>query len=59
MFNKKSQLKNDSTTSKNFNYNKGNVRLAFNLRTDIKTELEYFAELLKVAIKEVNEELSK
>ncbi len=56
---KKKELKNNSTTQKNFVYSKDNVTLAFNLRTDIKTELKDFAELLKVAILEVDKEINK
>lgn len=52
-------IKNNSTTQKNFSYTKGNVSLSFNLRTDIKTDLKDFAELLKVAILEVDNEIKK
>jgi len=57
MFNKKNKIQNNSTTSKNFNYSKGTVQLAFTLRTDTKDQLKDFAEILKVALEEVNEEL--
>ena len=53
------KLKNNSTTSKNFSYQKGAVTLSFNLRTDIKTQLNDFKEILEVAILEVNKEIEK
>jgi len=61
MFNKirKTTVQNNTTTSKNFSYTKGNCSLDFILRTDIKTELKNFKELLEVAILEVNKELEK
>lgn len=55
----KKQIQNNSTTSKNFSYTKGNTSLSFTLRTDIKQDLKDFAELLKVAILEVNKEIEK
>lgn len=58
MFEKKI-LKTNNTTSKNFSYSLGEVTLAFSLRTDIKQQLKDFTELLKVAAKEVSEELEK
>lgn len=58
-FKNKTILENKSTTSKNFKYNKGNCRLEFSLRTDIKQELKDFQELLKIALKEVEEELGR
>lgn len=61
MFNKikKSIIQNNSITSKNFSYQKGNVTLSFNLRTDVKTQLKDFKELLEVAILEVDNEIKK
>lgn len=53
----KSQIKNDTTTQKNFSYSKGKVTLSFNLRTDIKTDLKDFFQLLQVALEEVNKEI--
>lgn len=50
-------LEDRSTRLKNFNYVKGNVQLAFNLRTDVKTELKAFLELLNKAVKDVQKEL--
>lgn len=58
-FKQKEILKNESTRTKNFNYSKGNTRLAFNLRTDIKQELKDFLELLEFAVSEVKDELEK
>ena len=55
MFNK---IKTNNTTQKNFAYKKGDVNLSFTLRTDIKTELKDFVELLKVALKEVTDEIN-
>lgn len=45
-------------TPKTFSYLKGECKLEFTLRIDIKTELKDFLELLKVATKEVEEELT-
>ena len=44
---------------KEFSYSKGKCSLVFTLRIDMKTELKDFLELLKVAQKEVEEELTK
>jgi hypothetical protein len=55
LFNK---VKKENTTSKNFSYSKGKVRLSFTLRNDIKQELKDFLELLKVAQEEVTNEIS-
>lgn len=61
MFNKikKTTIQNNSTTSKNFSYTKGETSLNFTLRTDTKTQLKDFSELLKVAILEVDNEINK
>ena len=53
------QVVSTSTKSKTFNFQKGNVRLEFSLRVDIKSELKDFSALLEVAKKEVDEELLK
>lgn len=58
MFEKKI-LKTNNTINKNFSYSLGKVSLNFSLRTDIKQDLKDFAELLKVATLEVNEEIEK
>lgn len=55
IFNK---IKKNNTTNKIFSYSKGKVSLNFNLRTDIKTELKDFADLLKVAQQDVEKELT-
>lgn len=61
MFNKllKSTIQNKSTVTKHFSYSKNGVNLDFDLRTDVKTQLKDFAELLKVAILEVENEINK
>ena len=56
---KQTILQNNTTTQKNFSYTKGNVTLSFNLRTDVKIDLKDFAELLKVATLEVDNEIKK
>jgi len=50
-------VKQNNTINKNFSYSKGKCNLNFILRTDIKSELRDFLELLKVAVAEVEEEL--
>ena len=52
-------IKANNTTSKNFSYSKGKIGLNFTLRTDIKQEMKDFLDLLKVAQKEVLEEIDK
>ena len=59
MFKNKKKLENTSTTSKTFNYKKGEVVLNFTLRTDEKTQLKDFWEILKTAITEVEQEIEK
>ena len=53
------KLKIDNKVNKTFSFQKGDVSLNFTLRTDIKTQLKDFLECLKVAQKEVQEELDK
>ncbi len=55
---KKTLQRNIDEVSRNFNYTKGNVRLNFTLRIDIKQELKDFKECLEQALKDVNEELN-
>jgi len=56
---KKSILQiNSGIRNRNFSYSKGVCNLSFTLRTDVKIELKDFLELLKVAVKEVEEELT-
>lgn len=57
--NQKKILQTNNTTSKSFNYQKGDVSLAFSLRTDIKQQMKDFQELLTVAQKDLKEELDK
>ena len=53
-----SKVSSDNTVSKSFKYSKGKVQLNFVLRTDIKSELKDFLELLKTATKEVELEIN-
>ena len=55
----KKPLTINTTANKNFSYSQGACNLNFVLRTDIKQELKDFLVLLKVATKEVEEELTK
>lgn len=52
-------IKNNNVTNKTFDYALGGCTLKFTLRIDIKKELKDYAEMLKVALKEVTEELQK
>lgn len=54
-----SKIKRNHSTPKTFSYKKGNCNLSFTLRIDMKPELKDFVEILKVATKEVEEELNK
>ena len=58
-FFKKNKVQDNSQTRKDFNYSKGICNLKFILRTDIKSELRDFLELLKVAQKDVEKELEQ
>ena len=53
----KNKIKDNSVTRKDFNYSKGECSLRFSLRTDIKSELKDFLELLKVAQIEIEKEI--
>ena len=53
------EIKTNSTTNRNFSYQKGEVSLSFSLRTDIKNQLKDFLELLNVALLEVKKEIQK
>lgn len=44
---------------KEFTYVVGNIRLNFTLRTDVKSELKSFLELLERATKDLTEEVEK
>jgi len=50
-------IKKDHVQNKTFYYSKGEVNLNFTLRVDIKTQLKDFLEILKVSIKDVEEEI--
>ena len=47
------------TENKSFNFSKGSVNLNFVLRTDIKSQLQDFKELLQQAIFDVDKEIKK
>jgi len=55
----KKQIKSNSSIARTFDYNQNGVRLNFTLRIDVKQELKDFLELLKLAEKEVEEEINK
>lgn len=46
-----------SVQRKEFNYNLGDVKLGFTLRTDVKVELKAFKELLERALEDIVKEL--
>lgn len=52
-----SKTKSEQVTNKTFSYSRGKCNLNFTLRTDIKSELKDFLEILKVAQNEVIKEL--
>lgn len=49
---------NNQVRNRRFDYSKGDVRLDFTLRTDVKIQLKSFLELLKRAVVDVEEELA-
>jgi hypothetical protein len=51
------KIKEDHIERKSFNYSKNGVELNFTLRTDIKTELNIFKELMEKAIEDIKKEL--
>jgi len=53
--------KKENTVTKEYKYSnsKGTIVLKFGLRVDIKHELKDFKELLKEALKDVEEDLEK
>lgn len=53
----KNTIKKDTTDTRAFSYSKNKVNLNFSLRTDIKSELKDFRELLLQAIEDINKEL--
>jgi len=50
-------IKKNNKINKNYSYEKGECKLNFSLRIDIKNELKDFLELLKVAVKDIEEDL--
>ncbi len=56
---KNQQVQSNNSTEKSFSYAKGKVTLSFKLRTDIKTDLQDFAECLEIALEEVNKEIEQ
>jgi hypothetical protein len=53
----KNTIKKDTTDTRAFTYSKNKVNLNFSLRTDIKSELKDFRELLLQALEDINKEL--
>lgn len=54
----KNTIKKDTTDTRAFSYSKNKVQLNFSLRTDIKSELKDFRELLLQAVEDINKELN-
>ena len=52
-------LKENHENWKNFNYSQDDTTLKFNLRTDIKSQLKDYKDLLEKALQDVTEELNK
>ena len=55
----KNTIKKETTETRAFTYPKNKVQLNFSLRTDIKSELKDFKELLLQAVEDINKELKK
>ena len=55
----KNTIKKETTDTRAFTYSKNKVQLNFSLRTDIKSELKDFKELLLQAVEDINKELKK
>ena len=53
----KNTIKKDTTDTRAFSYSKNKVNLSFSLRTDIKSEMKDFRELLLQAVEDINKEL--
>ena len=51
-------IQRNQTTNKTFDYSKGDTRLSFTLRVDNNNQLKDFLELLKVAQKDIELELT-
>lgn len=54
----KNTIKKETTETRAFTYSKNKVQLNFSLRTDIKSELKDFRELLLQAVEDINKELN-
>lgn len=54
----KNTIKKDTTDTRAFSYSKNKVQLNFSLRTDIKSEMKDFRELLLQAVEDINKELN-
>lgn len=57
--NKKALYADTGVINRTFSYTKGDTRLSFTLRIDIKQELKDYVDLLEVALHDVREELAK
>ena len=53
----KNTIKKETTDTRAFTYSKNKVQLNFSLRTDIKSELKDFRDILEQALEDVNKEL--
>jgi len=54
----KNTIKKETTETRAFTYSKNKVQLNFSLRTDIKSEMKDFRELLLQAVEDINKELN-
>ena len=55
----KNIVKREKVDKRQFSYSKNKVNLGFTLRTDVKSELKDFRDLLEKAIEDINKELKK
>lgn len=55
----KNIVKRKTVDTRQFSYSKNKVNLGFTLRTDVKSELKDFRDLLEKAIEDINKELKK
>ena len=55
----KNIVKRETVDTRQFSYSKNKVNLSFTLRTDVKSELKDFRDLLEKAIEDINKELKK
>jgi hypothetical protein len=51
------RVKNNNETMKTYSYEKNKIILKFQLRTDIKHQMKDFLEMLKVAQREIEEDI--